>query len=169
MAWRWFVIVGVTLLGICSFHGCGKPHAYNVNEPIPLGTTQLTVRRGETVTFRQKNCLAVFISWTGEREKKANLTERLWVMRRHFKVVDGSGSSYYPSLMMDEYSWRSLQQQTSQNGRHPQQLNYDKLTVENEFVMLLEIPSGTREMTFIVKNPWRDKKQPHTAAVRLGL
>jgi hypothetical protein len=154
------------LLVIClCLQGCGKPRTYASNEPIPLGSTVMTVQGAETATFRDKNLLAVSLRWTGERTVKEKLTGRLWVMRRHFRIVDGSGSTHYPSQIMDEYSWRHLQQQQQSATRHRQQLEYDKLAMTEEYVMLFEVPAGIQDVTFIVKNPWREKGQPQAAAV----
>jgi hypothetical protein len=149
--------------------GCSSPQPSALHESIPLGQTVLSVQGGEMHAVGGKHALVLFMRWTGPREEKAKLTNRLWVMRRHFKVVDGGGNTYYPSQVMDEYSWRSLQQQRHPAATHRQQLEYDKLGMGEEFVMLFEVPEGISELTFIVKNPWHEKGQPRRAAVRLGL
>jgi|GEM_PF-3504571 len=158
---------GVILAVLFFFlQSCEKPKSFLIGEPIPFGKTTLVVQHAELAIQRGKNVLAVFVKWTGSSSDKEKLLKPSLSTKKYFTVLDKNGKRYYFSQIMDEYSWQSLH--LRKEAIHPQQLEYEKLTIGENYVITFFVPEETSGLTLVIKNPFSEKGQPGTAEVALG-
>lgn len=69
---------------------------------------------------------------------------------------------------MDEYSWQYLHMKQMPEAVHPQQLEYEKLAIGENYVILFGVPEEAKNLTLVIKNPFSERGQPGTAEVSLG-
>lgn len=160
--------VWIILAVFFFLQGCGRPKSFSIGESIPLGKPTLSVQRAELDTLRGKNVLVVFIKWTGPNSEKDKILRPSLSMKKYFTVLDNSGKRYYFSKIMDEYSWQYLHMMQMPEAVHHQQLEYEKLAIGENYVILFWVPEEAKNLTLVIKNPFSEKGQPGTAEVLLG-
>jgi hypothetical protein len=158
-------------LFISLMPSCSKESTFIVGEPIRVGTTTLTVSRAETVLFERKFVFAVFIKWQGLSKGPSEM-DIIKGLFAKFTLTDSSGKKY-PCWPIPEYRYRyeimlqNPQSQTDWRSRNAMmaQMEYDRLKMPEDWVLIFDVPADSQRVTLHIKNPFFEKGQPRNFAV----